>query len=160
VTFSPRARVLVGATLAATLALKALSGGAPAEPGPTSFSVPADAWLRAAGFSIRHFDHPIGVFVFGERQGCRVMLTDYAPGGEHRDLIGIFARPVGPLAYAWRGRLHDTPPHLWPVTERLIQRQLRRFGAVPVRHPIVAVAASPTCDLARFDWAALAALPG
>lgn len=144
--------------LLATLALKVgwareLPG---ADPGP--FAARAETLLRANGFATRRRPHPTGIFVYGARPGCRIMIGDYEPGGENANLIAIFARPIGPLAYAWRGTLAPAAPRLWPLTDYLIGRQLRHFGLAPARHPVAAIAASAGCDLTRIDWAAFGSL--
>lgn len=150
---------IFGAALALTIGVKAAFTRALPEDDRALFGAQAIALLRSAGFETRRQFHPSAFIVQGRRGDCRMMIAEYDPDGTFADLLTIFAAPVGSLRYAWRGRLLAEPPRASALSERLVRNQLRRFGAAPSRHPIAAVAASPTCMPERLDWSSIAALP-
>jgi hypothetical protein len=159
VRYSTGAKLLLAALLAGSLAIKAAFAGDLPPPDRALFGARADALLRASGFETRRRDHPLGVIAYGEMAGCRIMLAEYDPGGGNANILAIFAGPIGPLSYAWRGERLAAPPKLAPLTEHLVQRQLWHFGLKPARHPIVAIASSRGCPLDRIAWPSLGALP-
>ncbi len=86
------------------------------------------------------------------------MIAEQDPRGTFTDLLAVFGRPFGPLRYVWRGALHDAVPR-GATVEYYLQRELRRLGSAPERHPVFAVAAGPDCAVERLPWTGIAALP-
>lgn len=155
-TFSPRFRLAVAAMLAATLGLKALWVRAPADGDAALFDQEAAAMLRAGGFTGIASD---GHFLDARSGSCRLILADYILDGTFSEALAVAAQPVGPIRYVARGRISDRLFRPTALFAFYVERELRRTGFAPERHPIVAVAASPTCALDRLDWRRLAALP-
>lgn len=157
--FSLGARLAIAAALALTLGGKA----AFSRPAPGAdaqlFAARATEQLRANGFATRSERRPFGTIIHAAAGACRVLLADFPPHGTMAEPLSLLARPIGPLRYVWRGEMRDSAPKLVPLTLFLVQRELRRIGLSPSRHPLIAVAASPRCDLAPIDWSALATLP-
>lgn len=142
--------------LAATLGLKALWLRAPADGDGALFDREAAAMLRAGGFAGIVSD---GHFLDARSGTCRLILADDMLDGTLSEALATAARPVGPIRYVARGRLSDRLFKPSALFAFYVERELRRTGFAHERHPIVAVAASPTCALDRLDWRRLAALP-
>jgi len=97
--------------------------------------------------------------VTGHKGACRVLLGDYSPYGTFDALFHEVAAPVGPLRFAYRGRISAAPPKLLPLMEFYIWREAGRVGIAVPRHPVSAIAASPACAAEQLDMRALASLP-
>ena len=149
---------IFAALLLVSLAAKAAVTAPSADPDPRRFAGEAAAMLRARGFATLFDRHTFAILVEGRRGSCRLLVGDYNPYGTFADRFDQLARPVGPLRFAYRGALHAQAPKVVPLLDFYMSRELRRVGFHARRHPIVAVAASPGCDLAPFDWGRLAAL--
>jgi hypothetical protein len=132
---------------------------APAEyPDSRRFANEAAAMLRARGFATLSSRRTFGILVEGRRGSCRLRVADYTPYGTYADRFDELAGPVGPLRFVYRGAVQARAPKLVPLLDYYRFRELRRVGLPALRHPIAAVAASPGCDLASFDWSRLGAL--
>jgi hypothetical protein len=127
-------------------------------PNSRRVAIEAAAMLGARGFATAFERRPLGTLLHARREGCRMLLGDYAPSGLFAVTFAERALPVGPLRFVYRGRIYTQAPKLVPVTDFYLYRELRRLGIGAERHPIVAVA-SRGCALPRFDWRRLAALP-
>lgn len=152
------ASLAFAALLLVSLGAKAALTMPAAEPDPRRFAGEAEAMLRARGFATRFERRTFGILVEGRRAGCRLAVGDYTPYGTFADRFDQLARPIGPLRYVYRGAVHARAPKLVPLLDFYLSRELRRVGFPARRHPIAAVAASPGCGLAPFDWSRLAAL--
>lgn len=152
------ASLAFAALLLVSLGAKAALTMPAAEPDPLRFADEADAMLRARGFATRFERRTFGVVVEGRRGGCRLAVGDYTPYGTFAERFDQLALPIGPLRFVYRGAVHAKAPKLVPLLDFYMSRELRRVGVRALRHPIAAVAASPACDLASFDWSRLAAL--
>lgn len=124
---------------------KLLANGATVEPDPILFAARAESALRAAGFETKRVKRPMGLLVYGRKEGCRAMIGEYSPYGTFAETLALRAAPVGPLRFAWRGRIHDEAPKLVPLTEYYLRRELVRIGIQAPRAPIAALALSPGC---------------
>jgi hypothetical protein len=153
-----RASAAFAALLAISLASKAAVNVVPREPSPVTFARAASAMLRDGGYRVSLEPRNFAIIVHGARAACRLSLTDYTPYGTFADPIAAFARPIGRLSFAYRGRFYDHPPKVMPLTDYYLVRELRRIGIDAPRRPIVAVAAAPGCALGLLDWRRLTEL--
>jgi hypothetical protein len=149
--------LLFGALLALGIGGKLASNRAVPDPNLGPFRAAGARLLRAQGFSV--WKDPAGP-LRGMRGGCRVLLGDYSPYGTFADLYAEMARPVGPLRYVFRGEVYERPPKLRPLMEFYVERELKRVGYVPRRHPVAAVAVTPGCVLDAAGWRSLATVDG
>jgi hypothetical protein len=141
-----------------TLAAKAALIAPAPEPNSRRVAIEAAAMLGARGFATAFERRPLGTLLHARRDGCRMLLGDYAPPEIFAVPFAERARPIGPVRFVYRGRIYAKAPKLVPLTDFYLYRELRRLGIGAERHPIVAVA-SRGCALSRFDWGRLAALP-
>lgn len=153
------ASLAFAALLLVSLAAKAALTAPAPEPDGRRLAVEAAAMLGGQGFVTAFEQRPLGTLVHGRRGDCRLLVGDYTPYGTFADIFAARARPVGPLRFVYRGAFYARAPKLVPLTEFYIYRELRRIGIPARRRPLIAVAASPGCDLRMFDWQGLAALP-
>ena len=153
-----RARALLAGLLALTLGAKIAFSREPAPPDTALSGASVEAMLHAAGFATGRRSHALGIIVYGQRGTCRLMVAEQDPRGTFTDILAVFGRPFGPLRFVWRGALLDAVPGSATV-EYYWQRELRRLGGAPERHPVYAVAASEACAVERLPWAGIAALP-
>lgn len=148
---------LAGA-VAVTLGIKAFTRQPP-EPDTVLFAAEVGQGLRAAGFETSVMRLPSGIYTYGARGPCRVMVTEQDAFGSLADRNGQFAREVGPLHYVWRGRRYDAPPRAVLLTRFLVRRELVRVRLSPARHPLAAVAVGAGCAATAADSAAPVELP-
>lgn len=146
------------ALLLISLAAKAALIAPAPEPDSHRVAGEAAAMLRDQGFLTAFESRPLGILVHARRGGCRLLVVDYNPYGTFAATIAERARPVGPLRFVYRGELYAQAPKLVPLLDFYVYRELRRVGIGARRHPIAAIAWQG-CDLARFDWRRLAAMP-
>lgn len=151
-----RGSAAFAALLALSLAVKLVASTGDPSPDPTVFAGRAAAMLRAGGFRVMVQPRMFGFLVYGLRGECRTMLGEYAAHGTFAVLIGEAARPIGQLRYRYRDRVYPDPPKAAPLIDFYLVRELRRVGVAARRHPVMAVAASPACDLRALDWRPLA----
>jgi hypothetical protein len=159
------ARVVKSSTLSAALAAilllslsgKLLANRATVEPDAGLFAARAEQALSASGFETKRVKRPMGLVVYGEKDGCRAMIAEYAPHGTFADTLVKRAAPVGPLRFAWRGATHEAAPKLRPLAEYYVRRELLRIGVDVPRAPIAALALTPGCPAPNLG--ALESLP-
>jgi hypothetical protein len=148
-----------GLLLALSLAGKLAANQAAAGPDPRRFDAEAAAMLRAAGFAAAVEHRPFGSLLHGGKSGCRLILAEYDPHGTFAELLRELAAPVGPLRFAWRGRVYTAAPRTQALVHFYLWRELRRVRIAAARAPLAAWAASPGCDTRSLDWNRLATLP-
>lgn len=156
---SSSVRVAFACAAALSLAGKLLSNRGVPEPDLGQFQETALAVLRAQGYQAWARTSERGLVVRGRKRGCTIMLADYSPYGTFADVFQEMAAPIGPLKFIYDGALYTYPPKVFPLGRFYIERELHRVGIATSRSPIVAVAASPACDISRLDWQALSRLP-
>jgi hypothetical protein len=149
---------LLAALLLLTLGTKIAFSREPPPADAALFGATVEGMLRQSGFETGRRGHALGIIVYGRAGGCGLMIAEQDPRGTFTELLAVFGRPFGPLRYVWRGEILDTVPRAATV-EYYVQREFRRVGGAPERHPIFAVAASPDCALDRLPWTRIAALP-
>src|SRR4051812_32364418 len=153
------ASLVFAALLAASLSGKLLANRAAPEPDAALLNASVAGLLHESGFRVRGERHGFATLVRAERPGCTILAGDYDPHGTFDEVFRQFARPVGLLRFAYRGRSYASAPKLRPLFEYYGQRELRRLGFAPERSPIVAYAASPECDVRGVAWGRVATLP-
>ena len=153
-TFSP-ARLALACLLALSLGAKLAFSAAPPGPDPAATAAAASSALARAGFDAQvvRMDRSPGILVTAQRGGCRLLAGDYPVHGTFAAVYRGLAAPLGTLRFVHRGRMHARAPKLAGLADFYLWRELRRIGVAARRAPVVAVAASPACDLARIDWA-------
>ena len=157
--FSGPAKFALMLALTMTLGLKAAWTRDAPKPDAHLFAGQALLFLQQSGFATRQEKRRFGIISYGRKGDCLLMLAEYRPHGTHAEPLAAHAAPLGPLLYAWRGELGGRAPKLIPLTEFYLNRELRRAGLQPTRHPIVAIAGSDGCELAQLPWRELAAMP-
>ena len=157
-----RASLVLGGLLALSLGGKLAASAAPPGPDPAAAAAAAASALAGAGFAARlvRMERSPGIVVEAVLGRCRVVAGDHPPHGTFAAVYRDLARPVGPLRYAYRGRLRDREPKLAALADFYLWRELRRIGVSARRAPLLAVAASPACDLAPVDWTRTALVDG
>lgn len=153
------ASLAFAALIGLSLAGKLLANQAPPDPDRRAFDTSARSMLEAAGLATRSDARRFGTLLSGSSGGCRLILGEYDPHGTFAELFRHLAAPVGPLRFAWRGRVYARAPKTAGLAGFYVWRELRRVGVAAPRAPIAAWAASPGCDSARLDWSRLARLP-
>jgi hypothetical protein len=149
--------LLFAIVLALGLGGKIASNRPVPEPDLGPFRAAGERLLRAQGFTV--WKDPAGP-LRGRRGECRVLLGDYSPYGTFADLYAEMAEPVGPIQYVFRGSVYARPPKLRPLIEFYLERELRRVGYGPPRHPVAAVAVTPGCALDAGRWQSLSTVAG
>ena len=147
------------ALLVVSLAGKILANAAPPGADPSVFDRAALAMLGDAGFAASAETRGFGTLLHGTRDRCALILTEYEPHGTFARRYGELAATVGPLRYAWRGRVYADPPRTAALADFYLWRELRRVRIAAPRAPLAAWAASPGCDTRGLDWRRLASLP-
>lgn len=155
---SRKAEIALAALLPLTVAIKVAAARPSVGVDRALFAAKAEALLDRQGYATGLDDRPSGIVVSAARDGCRMTLREYQPGGIYAVVIADQARNVGTLHYAYRGALYGEPPKLRPLAEYYGRRALQRFGVTLERAPIVAVAASEGCDVASLPWQRLATM--
>ena len=153
-----RARIALGAALLLSLCVKAAWAREAPPIDSSAFDAQAERLLRSSGFEVRLERQRFGTVVHGRSGACVVLVADYPPHGTLRQVLGIAARGVAPLRYAWRGGVSEDAPKLLPLLDFYVWREASRLGLRPPRHPITAVAMSPGCPPSRIDWTGLASV--
>ncbi len=136
--------LLLAGTLAVTLGIKALTRQPP-EPDTDLFAREVGQSLRAAGYQVSLRRLGSGVYTYGQRDGCRLMITEQDAFGTRSDRNNQLAREVGPLHFGWRGRRYETPPRAEILLRFLVRRERVRIGLSPPRSPLAAIASGPDC---------------
>lgn len=159
VTSSRIAELGLAALLIVTLALK-VAAATPQDEGDRELIAATMAdMLTDRGFAVRMEARPISIVVSARKGDCRMTVREYPPEGTFATTITEQARGIGPLRFAYRGRLVAEPPKIRALTANYIRRVEQRIGMTSPREPIIAIAAAPDCDVAALRWGRLASLP-
>ena len=150
-TFSAARELPLLALLALSLIAKIASNGADTVRNPHLLGARVADMLNAAGMESRRAVYPIGPQILARRGACRMGVWEYLPHGTTANAIEGLARSYGPLRYGFRGKLYSRPPKFEPLIDFFLWRELSRLGFDAARHPVLAIAASPGCDLGRLD---------
>lgn len=143
---SRAASLILAALVVASLSGKALTRQPP-EPDTRLFTQAVDQGLRTRGFEVTRRTLLSGVYLYGERGDCRLMVTEQDAFGTLADRNAQFAREIGPLHYVWRGRRYEAAPRVAILTRFLVRREMVRIGLSPPRQPLGVVAGGPGCSL-------------
>lgn len=123
------------------------------------FAASVTTMLAERGYDTSLSERPSGKIVEADKGNCHILVREYKPDGTFATAIAEQARAIGSLHFAYRGELLGEAPKIRPLIEYYTRRGAQRFGLTPPRAPIVAVAASPDCDIAALPWDRLATLP-
>jgi hypothetical protein len=155
----PSFSLVFAALLALSLVGKLAANTATPDADPALFNAAGAAALRAAGFAPVEERRPFGTILRARRGPCRLLLGEYDPHGTFDALYRELAAPIGPLRFAWRGKVYARVPKVRALGGFYLWRELRRIRIQAPRAPLAAWAASPGCDPASIDWRRLASLP-
>jgi hypothetical protein len=86
---------------------------------------------------------------------CRLQVARLTPDGSNTDLIRSFATDADHLFVVFRGRVYPQQPILWTVLNYVGSRFLRELGLIRHITPVIAVAASASCDAEHLPWGEL-----
>jgi hypothetical protein len=145
--------------LGLSLSIKLIASRAEPQPDQRLFATTIASFLERQGFRAQPERRPLGMVVHGWKGNCRLMVREYEPHGTYADIYEKRARPIGLLSYVYRGGVSRSTPTLLPLTEYYVGRELRRVRIGVPRAPVLAVAASRGCDLARLPWREVATFP-
>ena len=151
--FSARHNIALAATLAISLAGKAASNRPVPLADQQFFAERLEGALQTA--SLKRFDRSDfadGIAVSAKNASCEVWATEYTPYGTMADVISSRAASVGELTYVYKGEVHYKPPKMEPLLAFYWWRELKRIGINAPRSPIVAIAASSSCDMSAVPW--------
>jgi hypothetical protein len=149
----------LAALLVLTLALK-VTATTPQDEGDRHLIAATMADMLAdRGFAVRTEARPISMLVSARKNACRMTVREYPPEGTFAATIADQARAIGPVHFAYRGKLLAEPPKVRPLMANYMRRVEQRLGMVPPREPVIAIAAAPVCDVAALPWSRLASLP-
>ena len=137
--------LILAALLVASIAGKALTRQPP-EPDTRLFTAAVDQSLRSGGFAVTRRTLLSGVYLYGQRGDCRLMVTEQDAFGTLADRNAQFAREIGPLHYVWRGRRYERAPRAAILTGFLVRRELVRIGLSPPRQPLGVIAGGAGCS--------------
>jgi hypothetical protein len=140
------------AVLVLSLTGKLLANVAPPGPDTRLFDGAAVTMLRDAGFTVSVEKRGFGTLLHGRSGACALILTEYEPHGTFAQRYGELAAPVGPLRFAWHGRVYDKAPKAEALVGFYLWRELRRLALSAARRPLTAWAATPDCDTSHVDW--------
>lgn len=156
--YSPRIELAFAALLVLTVASKTVAR-APVEADPVLFGAATSGMLAAEGFVVTREDRPIGVVVQAVRGSCRMRVREYPADGTFTATFAQQGSGIGPLRFVFRGQIYDEVPKVRPLIEYYGRRAVQRLGLAVPRAPILAIAASPGCDVTVLPWQRIATLP-
>ena len=87
--------------------------------------------------------------------GCRMLVAEAAPDGSNHEAIRELARPMDHLFIVERGKVHREQSTWQIVTQAWWSRYLHKLGMASHELPLIAVAATPSCNAEQLPWAEL-----
>jgi hypothetical protein len=154
---SRRAEALLAGVLVLSLGGKLASNGTAPAPDHRHIATRLSEVLEAAGFQVQARSDLLGsIAVSARRSGCRIWVVEYSPHATSAAVITGEAAATGRLTYLYGGRTFDRAPTAAPLLAFYWWREVRRIGLPASRRPVVARAASPSCNLSNIAWAQLA----
>lgn len=146
--------------IAVTILSKIIVSRVETVPSDRAVVLPLAVALSASGLSVsRQADPPGGDVLSAFGKNCRMWVRDYAPYGTALSYYRSEAAAFGRLVFVYRGQVRGSPPKLGPLLRYYLGRELTRLGLKANRPPILAVAASPGCDLKSISWNRVAEVP-
>jgi hypothetical protein len=89
---------------------------------------------------------------------CRLQVARLTADGSNRDLIRNLASATDRSFVVFRGTVYAQQPISLTVLHYLWSRSLRELGLARHITPVIAVAASPSCNAEQLPWAELQGL--
>ena len=83
---------------------------------------------------------------------CSLKIVQLAPNGSNRDLFRSLAAGADRAFVVFRGKVYAQQPILWTVLDDFWVRHLRELGVTTHSTPVIAVAATSSCDAERIPW--------
>ncbi len=150
--FSSGAKFLLAGLLGLSLAGK-LAASRPDPAVPEAISA-VHRLLSSSGFRSHVVDRSRSPrrIVSASRGACRLILGEYPPHSEMKDVYAALAKPVGPLRFVYRGGVYEAEPKMRSLFEQFLWREMGRVGIAAPRAPVLAFAASASCDIEKIDW--------
>lgn len=147
-------RILFAALLVLSLAGKVIWSAPAPEPDARAAAAALIGTFQSAGFEARivELQRSPGIVVEAARGSCRVVAGDYPVHGTFQDVYRQLAAGIGPLRFVHRGGLQESEPKLSGLVRFYLWRELSRVGIEARRAPIIALAASVSCNLGDVPW--------
>jgi hypothetical protein len=86
---------------------------------------------------------------------CHLRIARLTPDGSNRDLVRSVLGDAERQFVVFRGDVYTEQPTLWTVVHYLSSRFFRELGLIRDITPVIAVAASSSCDTHRLPWGEL-----
>jgi len=86
---------------------------------------------------------------------CRMLVAEASPDGWNDAIIRDVAGAMNQLFLVYHGRIYKPQSRWLTVTEYWLSRYLRRLGLAPQRLPLIAVAATESCNAEQLPWSEL-----
>lgn len=149
------ASLLLAAVLAVSLAGKLAAGRPLPTPDDRRALARAAQIATSAGYRARLIrrERAPALAVVAERGDCHMLIGHYPPFGGLANAYRTLARPPRDrIHFIYRDTVFASAPKLIPLAEHYATRELRRIGLDVTRSPMLAVVASPACEVEQLPW--------
>lgn len=101
-----------------------------------------------------HFDVELtDEAILATKSSCLLRVAYLAPNGFDEDRFRTtFATAKNHLFVVFRGRVYSQQPIFWTVVNNLWSSRLRELGFIRHITPVIAVAATSSCDAEHLPW--------
>lgn len=130
----------------------ALTGRTPPEPAQI-VSGTFTEFLEAKGFTVAPSTE-LAEFgaIHAEARDCTLLAMNIAPQGWQRDMVRSQAERDDTLLFVFEGIAYPRQPVLLTWLEHYRARLVRSLQMTASFRPVVAIVASPECDVANMNW--------
>jgi hypothetical protein len=121
---------------------------------PIDFKTHVTNLLREQGYDVAELRTDQALFqALGARRGsCELKLSSISLLGWERDTIWQTVRSGHQVLFIYAGSRYSDQPAWRTFFDYYVNRLARLVGAAKPLRPVVAVVASPECDLATMTW--------
>ena len=92
--------------------------------------------------------------IYATAGGCRMLVAEAAPDGSNHEAIRELARTMDHLFIVERGKVHREQS-TWQTVTQASSRYLHKLGMATHELPLIAVAATTSCNAEQLPWAEL-----
>lgn len=93
--------------------------------------------------------------IYATAGGCRMLIAEAAPDGWNREAIRELARTMDQLFIVEHGKIYRQQSTWLTVTQHWWSKYLRKLGLGSDQLPMIAVAATASCNAEQLPWAEL-----